>query len=121
LGARQVGESTAATTEADMARRPIEAFAPRTVVISDPIEALAVEQALAAVRDLKRVADAAPDGQVLAATEQAAVAAGREFTRATLQTVLNRTAQEAEKKTRRAGRARAEKPGGTRGAIDARW
>src|SRR5215203_6309037 len=46
-----------------------------------PLEELLVEQALLMARELQSAADSAPDGQVLADAEQAAVRAGREFTR----------------------------------------
>ncbi len=49
---------------------------PREIRVEDATEALIVEQALAMARDLKRTADAAPDGQVLSIAEQAAVRQG---------------------------------------------
>lgn len=73
---------------------------PREIRIEDPVEALVVEQALAMVRDLKRVADEAPDGQVLAHAEQAAVRQGRELTRKSLEAVVNAQGAELEKKLR---------------------
>jgi hypothetical protein len=73
---------------------------PREIRIEDPVEALIVEQALAMVRDLKQVADDAPDGQVLARAEQAAVRQGRELTRKSLEAVLNAQGAELEKKLR---------------------
>jgi hypothetical protein len=79
----------------------------RDIRVNSPLEALVVEQALAMVREMKRVADAAPDGQVLNQAETVAVAQGRELTRKSLEAVLNDQAAEVEKKGRRAGRARA--------------
>lgn len=73
---------------------------PRDIRVNSPLEALVVEQALAMVREMKRVADAAPDGKVLAQAEQVAVVQGRELTRKSLQSVLNDQAQEVEKKGR---------------------
>lgn len=75
---------------------------PREFHVESAAEALVVEQALAMVRDLKRVADAAPDGRVLAIAEQAAVRQGREFTRKSLEAVLNSQGEDIEKKLRRA-------------------
>ena len=49
------------------------------------------------VRELKQLADAAPDGHVLAAVEQAAVDRGRRFIRDRLQDVLNAQAADLEK------------------------
>ena len=76
---------------------------PRDIRVNSPLEALVVEQALAMVREMKHVADAAPDGQVLDLAETVAVAQGRELTRKSLEAVLNDQAQEVEKKGRRAG------------------
>ena len=70
----------------------------RTFHAEDELEAAALEQALAMVRELKRLADAAPDGQVLARVERVAVEAGRRFTRDRLQEVLNAQAADLEKK-----------------------
>ena len=86
----------------------------RTFVAEDEVEAAALEQALAMVRELKRMADAAPDGQVLARVEQAAVDRGRRFTRDRLQDVLNAQAADLEKKGGAAALAPAAAPGGTR-------
>ena len=47
---------------------------PRTVEVHNGRGAVAVEQALAMVRELERLANATPDGRVLAVAEQAAVA-----------------------------------------------
>ncbi|MFO0809394.1 MAG: hypothetical protein U0746_12275 [Gemmataceae bacterium] len=62
----------------------------RTFEAQTPLEVLLVEQALAVARELQRVADAAPDGRVLAAVESAAVPAGREFTRQAVEAASRR-------------------------------
>ncbi|MGH7484898.1 MAG: hypothetical protein ACREMY_04720 [bacterium] len=80
---------------------------PRDIRIENATEALIVEQALAMARDLKRVAEDAPDGQVLARAEQAAVRQGRELTRKSLEAVLNAEGEDLEKKLRRAALAHA--------------
>lgn len=69
-----------------------------TFVAEDEVEAAALGQALAMVRELKQLADAAPDGHVLAAVEEAAVDRGRRFIRDRLQDVLNAQAADLEKK-----------------------
>jgi hypothetical protein len=70
----------------------------RTFHAEDELEAAALEQALAMVRELRQLADATPDGRVLAAVEAAAVDCGRRFTRDRLQDVLNAQAKALEKK-----------------------
>src|SRR4051795_7754069 len=77
----------------------------RTFVAEDEVEVAAVEQAPAMVRELKRLADAAPDGHVLATVEEAAVDRGRRFVRDRLQDVLNAQAADLEKKGGAAGSA----------------
>ena len=79
----------------------------RTIEVEYDVELAAVEQALAMARELGAVADAAPDGHVLAQAEQAAVRLGREFTRRALEAALQQQADAAEKKGRPAGPARA--------------
>jgi hypothetical protein len=88
----------------------------RTFHAEDEFEAAALEQALAMVRELKRVADAAPDGEVLAIVERAAVESGRRFTRERLQDALNAQAAALEQKGGAAGPAPAAAPGRTAGA-----
>lgn len=78
---------------------------PHTVEVRNEREAVAVEQALAMVRELEQLAGAAPDGRVLAVVEQAAVERGRRFTRDRLQDVLNAQAHDLEKKGGAAGPA----------------
>ncbi len=70
----------------------------RTVTIRTELESILVEQALAMARELELVSDAAPDGQVLAISEVAAIRAGRELTRRALEATLQRQAELAEKK-----------------------
>jgi hypothetical protein len=93
---------------------------PRDIRVNNPTEALIVEQALAMYREMKRVADAAPDGQVLDVAERAALTQGREFTRKGLEAVLNEQAQEVEKKGRRRAPARAKARGNTEDTTRAR-
>jgi hypothetical protein len=64
----------------------------------DEIEAAAMEQARAMVRELKRLAEATPDGHVLARVEKATVELGRRFVRDRLQDVLNAQARDLEKR-----------------------
>jgi hypothetical protein len=80
---------------------------PRSIEVRDEVEAAAVEQALAMARELKQVADAAPDGQVLAAVERLALDRGRRFIRDRLQDALNAQAAALEKKGGAAGPVRA--------------
>lgn len=70
----------------------------RTVTIRTELESILVEQALAMARELELVSDAAPDGRVLALSEQAALRAGRELTRRALEATLQRQADRAEEK-----------------------
>ena len=92
---------------------------PRAVEVRNEQEAVAVEQALAMVRELERLAGAAPDGHVLAAVEQAAVDRGRRFTRDRLQDVLNAQARDLEKKGGAPGPAPAAAPAAATGARSA--
>ena len=69
-----------------------------TFVAEDEVEAIAMEQARAMVRELKQLADATPDGHVLAVVEEAALDRGRRFLRERLQDVLNAQAADLEKK-----------------------
>jgi hypothetical protein len=70
----------------------------RSLEAADELEAAAMEQARAMVRELKQLADAAPDGHVLARVERAAVELGRRFVRDRLQDQLNAQAADLEKK-----------------------
>jgi hypothetical protein len=71
---------------------------PRTIEVRTELESILVEQALAMARELAAVTDAAPDGQVLAVGELAAVRLGRELTRVALEAALQRQAGAAEQK-----------------------
>ncbi len=70
----------------------------RTIEVRTELESILVEQALAMARELELVSDAAPDGQVLAISELAAVRAGLELTRRALEATLRRQAAPAEQK-----------------------
>lgn len=70
----------------------------RTIIVRTELESILVEQALAMARELEAVTDAAPDGQVLATGELAAVRLGRELTCRALEGALQRQAESAEKK-----------------------
>jgi hypothetical protein len=78
----------------------------RTITVRTELESILIDQALAMARELEAVTDAAPDGQVLAVAELAALRSGRELTRCALETALQRQAEAAEKKGLRAARAR---------------
>jgi hypothetical protein len=70
----------------------------RTLDAEDELEAAAMEQARAMVRELRQLADATPDGHVLARVEKATVELGRRFVRDRLQDVLNAQARDLEEK-----------------------
>jgi len=71
---------------------------PRSFQADTPLQALLVEQALLLARQLEQTAADAPDGQVLAKVEAAAVPAGRELTRKAVEATLQAQAEQAEKK-----------------------
>jgi hypothetical protein len=91
----------------------------RTFHAEDELEAAALEQALAMVRELRRLADDAPDGRVLAVVERAALDRGRRFTRDRLQDALNAQAHDLEKKGGAPAPAPAAAPGPTGAAPSA--
>ena len=91
----------------------------RTFHAEDELEAAALEQALAMVRELKQLADAAPDGHVLARVEKATVELGRRFVRDRLRDLLNDQAEGLEKKGGPAGTAPAAAGGATTAAPPA--
>ena len=66
-----------------------------------PEQRLLLEQAQAFIAELHRVANAAPDGQVLRIAERFAVEQGREFLRSALAQVLQAQADAVEKKAPR--------------------
>lgn len=86
-----------------------------TVTCRDDAERLAVEQALAYVRQLHQLALSAPDGTVLAACEQLALGDGRALLRSTLAAALSGRIAAAEQK----GGPPASAPGRTPGAPKA--
>jgi hypothetical protein len=88
--------------------------------LTDPVEALIVEQALTLVRELKQTCLSTPHGHVLAQAEVVALARGRELTRQALQAVLNQQAEAVEKKGRRDGPAPAKAPAKTKASRRAR-
>lgn len=93
---------------------------PRTFQADTPLQALLLEQALLLARQLEQTAAGAPDGQVLAHVEAAAVPAGRELTRRAVEAALQAQADAAEKKGRRAdGAPAAVGPPGRRAAPGA--
>jgi hypothetical protein len=61
----------------------------RTMEFEDENELIAAEQAVAMARELRKLAEAAPDGHVLAVVESAALDRGRRFMRERLQDALN--------------------------------
>jgi hypothetical protein len=73
-------------------------MSPTTFVAENPTEALLLEQALVFARQLTRIANHAPDGQVLGLAEKCVLAQGRDFLRQALQTVLQAQATDVEKK-----------------------
>jgi len=84
----------------------------RTMEFESEEELIAAEQAIAMVRELKELADAAPDGHVLAAVEAAALQRGRRFTRDRLQDALNAQVADLEKKGGAGGPVHAARRGG---------
>jgi len=84
----------------------------RTMEFRNEREALAAEQAIAMVRELEALADAAPHGKVLAVVEREAAARGRRFVRDRLQDVLNAQAEGLEQKGGAPGDAPAAGPAG---------
>lgn len=83
----------------------------RTFEAHTPLEALVLEQALLLARQLQKTADDAPDGQVLARVEAAAVPAARELARQAVQLALQNQANAVEKKGRPAAAARTARSG----------
>jgi hypothetical protein len=92
----------------------------REIRLTDPVEALIVEQALALVRELRQTCQSAPHGHVLAQAEVVALARGRELTRQALEAVLNQQAEAVEKKGRRDEAAPAKAPAKTKARPHAR-
>ncbi len=84
----------------------------RMIEFRNEREVLAAEQAVAMVRELEALADAAPDGKVLAVVEREAVERGRRFVRDRLQDVLNAQAEGPEQRGGAPGNAPAAGPAG---------
>jgi len=74
---------------------------PRTFQTQTPLEALVVEHALLLARQLQKTADGAPDGEVLARVEAAALPAARELARKAVEAALQAQAGAIEKRGRR--------------------
>jgi len=85
-----------------------------TVACRDDAERLALEQAIAFVRQLHHLAATAPDGQVLAACEQTALSDGRALLRNTLAAALQQRVAAAEQKGGPPASAPARTPPATR-------
>jgi hypothetical protein len=88
-----------------------------TVACRDDAERLAVEQAIAFVRQLHHLAATAPDGAVLAACEQAALSDGRALVRDTLAAAVQRRVAAAEQKGGPPASAPKRTPPATRGGT----
>jgi hypothetical protein len=85
-----------------------------TIEYRDDAERLALEQAIAYVAQLRQVAQDAPDGTVLAACEQLALAQGRALLRSTLAAALEGRIASAEQKGGRPASAPRRTPDATR-------
>lgn len=90
-----------------------------TIQCRDQAEQLAVEQAVAFVRHMRQVAAEAPDGAVLPACEQAALAGGRALLRDTLAAALQSRVDAAEQKGGPPAAAPARTPAATRAGTAA--
>jgi hypothetical protein len=91
-----------------------------TIECRDDAERLALEQAIAFVRQLHQLAATAPDGAVLPTCEQAALRGGRTLLRDTLAAALQGRVQAAEQKGGPPASARARTPPATRAGTPAR-
>jgi hypothetical protein len=90
-----------------------------TIEYTTDAERLALEQAIAFVTQLRQVAATAPDGQVLAACEQAALRDGRALLRNTLAAAVQHRVAGAEQKGGRPASAPRRTPGATRASTSA--
>ena len=90
-----------------------------TITYTTEAERLALEQALAFVTHLRHLAANAPDGQVLAACEQAALQDGRALLRDTLAHAVQQRVDAAEHKGGRPASAPARTPAVTRAGTRA--
>jgi len=86
-----------------------------TLVAETAFQRLMMERALAMAKELERTGRAAQHGQVLDELETAALAQGREFTRAALEGALQGRVDELEKKLRSTAAADAGNRGVTKG------
>lgn len=91
-----------------------------TVQCHDDAERLAVEQAIAFVRQLRQLAADAPDGAVLPTCERAALDSGRVLLRDALAAALRGRVEAAEQKGGPPAPAPARTPDGTRAGMSAR-
>jgi hypothetical protein len=91
-----------------------------TIEYRDDSERLALEQAIAYVAQLRTVAQDAPDGSVLDACEQLALADGRALLRSTLAAALEGRVGAAEQKGGSPAAARRRTPDAPRAATHAR-
>jgi hypothetical protein len=88
-----------------------------TIEYSDVSERLALEQAIAYVADLHRVAQTAADGTVLKVCEDLALDKGREMLRTTLSAALDGRIAAAEQKGGRLARVPRRTPDAARGGT----
>jgi uncharacterized protein YidB (DUF937 family) len=86
-----------------------------TLVAETALQRLLMERALAMAKELERTGRAATHGQVLDELETAAMAQGRDFTRAALEGALQGQVDELEKKLRSDGAADVANSGVTKG------
>ena len=91
-----------------------------SVPVDTDFQRLVVEQALALAREVESTATAAPDGRVLDRCEALLLTRGKEFLTTVLQSMAQRTADEAVKKGGSRGRASAPAASATRGTRPAR-
>ncbi len=84
-----------------------------TIEYRDDAERLVIEQAVAYLTQLRRVADDAPAGSALAVAERAALSGGRDLLRSALASALQRRADSADSAQKNsAGAPRAAAPAG---------
>jgi hypothetical protein len=90
-----------------------------TIEYRDENERLALEQAIAYIAQLRQLALTAPDGTVLAACEQRALADGRALLRSTLAAALHSRIEAAQQKGGPPASAPRRTPGAPRGSTHA--
>lgn len=91
-----------------------------TIAYRDPAERLALEQAIAYITQLRQLADAAPNGSVLAACEQLALRDGRRLLRSTLAAAVQGRIDAAEQKGGMPASARKRTPDSTKAGTGVR-